>query len=205
MATLTITNLTSGQYNVSELYKTLAAGEAVSVERAASDIPGMKQIIEDVANGVLSMSVVYSAEELATGLMQPPWSVEAKDMAPVAAADPAAGLITIRKPFTAGVAGTADDVTIYAAGALPYKLRVLSAMAYIVTAIALSTIEVRSRAGGLGTLAGTLSSAATGNVDGTVPSNATVALATGATEGLFLRRSDRGVAGEVILTCRMES
>jgi hypothetical protein len=206
MAQLTVTNLSGRQFFLADIYKTLEIGEVVTFDRASVDIPNMRALIEGVAASELSLAVVYDAEELASGLMQPPWSVEAQDMAPVAATTPASGLVTIRQAFVAGGgAPGADDVTIYAANALPYKLRVLSAMAYIVTAVALSTIEVRSRAGGLGTLAASLSSAATGRVDGTVPANATVALSPGATEGLFLRRSDKAVVGEVILTCRLES
>jgi hypothetical protein len=203
MAQLTITNLTANPYFVSEIYKTLAAGESVVAERAASDIPGMEQLIKDVASGVLSMSVVYTAAELATGLMQPPWSVEAQDMALVNAADPAAGTFTIRKAFTALGAGVPDDVTIWAANALPFKFRVLDAIAYIGTAIALSTLDIRTRAGGAGTQLASTASATTGRQTNTL--NGSVVATPGTLEGLFIRRSDRGVAGEVLLTCRLEN
>jgi hypothetical protein len=203
MAKLTITNLTSSQYFVTEIYKTLEAGESVTIDRASSDIPNMTQLIKDVSSSILSLAVAYTTEELSTGLMQPPWSVEARDMALVNATDPAAGDFTIRTAFTALGAGVPDDVTIYAANALPFKFRVLDAIAYIGTAIVITTLDVRTRAGGAGTQLANMSSAATGRQTNTL--NGSVVATPGTLEGLFVRRSDRGVAGEILLHCRLEN
>jgi hypothetical protein len=115
---------------------------------------------------------------------------------------PAAASIGItfddRRVFTAGVAGTADDVTIYNADA-PFAFRIVDVKVLISTAVGGSTVQLRDTSGGGGSaLSSALSSAATG----TVRNNDTASRLVSANGSVFLRRSDRGVAGEVIFTCR---
>lgn len=204
MATLVITNLAAVPVPLSDLgSKTLAVGESVTIERAGSDLARMKSVIAATGRGDISVAVTPSADELASGLLAPPQSVQGADVAPVAAADVFGGpLIVVRKTFTAAPAGAPDDVTLAALGGLPYKFRVVGGFLYLSAAVGASTATVRSRSGGAGTaLAAFDSSLSVG-----VPTNtATAAIAPASTEGLFLRRSDRSIAGEVILLLRRES
>lgn len=123
----------------------------------------------------------------------------------------ASGGGTVSEPFTVyvpcasgGASGTADDVTVWNAAA-PFALRIIDASLLVSTAVALSTAALRTASGGGGSVV--LPDASTPTVTfstGTVgPHDQTaVATATVASGGsLFLRRSDRSVVGELILTC----
>lgn len=204
MATLRITNVDSSELFLSDIYSTIAVGKYVDVTRDASDIPRMQSLASAIADGKATLAVTYSADELASGIMAPPAAIGAADMAPVASTDKASGLVLIRIPMTALAAGTADDVTGYAVNTLPFKFRVCDAWAHVSANIAASTLSVRTQAAGAGTLLATLSGNATGRNSMTAPTASAVATP-GATEGLFVRRSDRAVAGEVMLLCRVES
>jgi hypothetical protein len=108
---------------------------------------------------------------------------------------------TIRKTFAALVTGQADDVTLYAAAA-PFKFRILDVVAKVSAAVALSTLTLRTATGGGGSaLSSDLSSATTGTKRDDATASATVAAA----GSVYLRRSDRAVAGEVIITCVREA
>ena len=100
-----------------------------------------------------------------------------------------------RTTFAAGAAGTADDVTIYNASA-PFAFRIVDAYVLISTAIALSTVQLRDTSGGGGAA---LSSALTSATAGTIRNNDTATPTVASGGSVFLRRSDRGVAGEVIV------
>ena len=103
----------------------------------------------------------------------------------------------IRVPFSAAAAGTADDVTIYNAAA-PFGFRITDCHVKISTAIGGSTVQLRSASGGGGSaLSSALSSAATG----TARNNDTDSRSVSSGGSLFLRRSDRGVAGEITINC----
>jgi len=96
--------------------------------------------------------------------------------------------------LTAGVAGTPDDVTVWNANA-PYPLEIIRTDVRI-TAASGGTIEGRSASGGLGSpLTETFSSATLGlaPIIASLASLATIAL----NGSLFIRRSDRAVAGKV--------
>lgn len=103
-----------------------------------------------------------------------------------------------------GAAGTADDVTIWNANA-PFALRVLDATLRVSTAVGASTAALRTASGGGGSVVlpdpaaatQTFSTATTGPHDDVATATATVASG----GSLFLRRSDRSVVGELILTC----
>lgn len=103
----------------------------------------------------------------------------------------------IRRPFAAGGGGAPDDVVIYAA-ATPFPFQILDTVLVVATAVGASTCTLRDTAGGGGAaLSDTLSSAATGYVRNAALT-ATPTLAAGST--LTVRRSDNGVAGEIIIT-----
>jgi hypothetical protein len=103
----------------------------------------------------------------------------------------------IRVPFSAAAAGSADDVTIYNAAA-PFSFRITDCHVKISTAIGGSTVTLRSASGGAGSaLSSALSSAATG----TARNNDSDSRAVATNGSLFLRRSDRGVAGEITINC----
>ena len=106
----------------------------------------------------------------------------------------------IRQSFPAALTGNPDDVTVYAAGALPFRMRIANIWGYVATAVGAVTVNVRSAAGGAGTDVGTVAFGATGYIAMTpVVANTTIELTPGATIGLFLRRSNDTVAGEVLM------
>ncbi len=95
-----------------------------------------------------------------------------------------------------GAAGTADDVTIYNANA-PFAFRILDVTWLVSTAVALSTVQLRDTSGGGGAA---LSSALTSAVAGTARNNDTATRTVAAGSSVFLRRSDRAVVGEIVIT-----
>ena len=202
MASILITNLTAEAVSIGDLYTSVPASGTLTVQRPATALAAMPSLQKAIADGKVAAAVTYDAWETASGLLTPPAATDAADAAPVAAGDTAALEQTIRKAFTAGTPGTADDVIIYAVNTLPYKMRIMDAVANISTAIARATADVRSQAAGAGTLVCSLDAATTGRKEMATPS---VVLTPGASVGLYIRRSDRGIAGEVVLTVRRES
>ncbi len=101
----------------------------------------------------------------------------------------------IRVAVTAGTPGTADDVTIYNANA-PFAFRILDVLWLDATAIALSSVQLRDTSGGGGAA---LSSVLTAAVTGTARNNDTATRTVALNGSVFLRRSDRGVAGEILI------
>jgi hypothetical protein len=100
--------------------------------------------------------------------------------------------VAVAVTFPAGGGGAADDVTIMAT--VPYQVRVLDVILMTSTAVVGSSAVVRNQAGGAGTaLSSTLATAATGTVRNNDTATRTTSL------GLFLRRSDSGVAGTVVV------
>lgn len=99
--------------------------------------------------------------------------------------------------FAAGAGGAADDVTIYSSNA-PFAFRILDVTLLISTAIALSSVQLRSASGGGGAA---LSSSLTSVVTGTTRNNDSSTPTVAASGSVFLRRSDSGIAGEVIILC----
>lgn len=96
--------------------------------------------------------------------------------------------------FAAGTPGTADDVTILVAA--PFDFQIVDVLLLVSTEIGGSTVQLRDTAGGAGSvLSSALSSAATGTVRNNDTETRDVA-----EDGLVtLRRSDRGVAGQVMV------
>jgi hypothetical protein len=211
MASLSITNISASAFFLNDVYVDIAAAQTLVVSRSPAEISSMAGLQAAVADGVLTASIAYTADELASiPLPSPiaPGSVSALAVAPVAAAAIDSAPVIFRKAFASGGApGTADDVTIYAVNTLPYKVRILNAFASISTAVGGSGLTIRSAAGGAGTLAATISSAATGvnPVMSLGAGDASVVLTPGASVGLFVRRSDRSVTGEIVITARREA
>lgn len=197
MATIVVTNVGASEVYCSDLYTSIAAGASVTTTRTAGDLSRMAGLHALVAAGSCTVAVTYSDAEKASGMVDTG-----------AAASAAAGLgdtDVIRVPLVAGTPGTADDVTVYAVNTLPYKkLRVLDAYAVISTGIA-GTLQVRSAAAGAGTLCAEIDSTNTGRAGQTATVTASQVLTNGASVGLFVRRSDRGVAGEVHIVVRPET
>jgi hypothetical protein len=110
--------------------------------------------------------------------------------------DGLAPLLTLRKAFTAGGGGAADDVVIYNANA-PFGFRILDAWLFVSTGVALATATLRTATGGGGSA---VSDAFVASAAGTIKLSAQQQTNTIAANGtLVLRRSDNGIAGEVVL------
>lgn len=205
---ITVTNITSPSAPVTlgDIYKTLAnTGDFVQFTRKASDLPRMTSLQAALAAGAVSIVIVPTADEVASGLLAAPQTVQAVDMAPVAAAGIDAPEITLRVPIVAGVGGAADDVTVYAAGALPYKFRILWARMVVAATPGASTAAVRTRAAGAGTLLATMNTGTAGLVPSPNSGFATSVVTPAALDGLFVRRSDNTIGGELHICIRRES
>jgi hypothetical protein len=202
MAELQITNTDISSLYLGDFYTTVEPGKTVTVERPASDLPRLTTLQKALAEGKASLSVTYSADEAASGLHAPPSVIEAGDIAPVAGATPAAPLVTIYKPLVAGGGGSPDDVEIYPVDGLPFKFRILDLVVYVSSSPGASTVEIRDEAGGGGNLLASADTATTGRKvnaeEGTGIADQS------ATTGLFVRRSDDAIAGEVVITARAE-
>jgi len=204
MADVTITNLTTSPLYLGDLYTTIAASSSITVSRYASDLSRMKSLQDAVAAGTAAVSVAPTANELASGLMTADASVQAADLAAVAAANAAAPEQIIRKSFTTA---STTDIAIYAANALPYKMRIIDVFLIISTQQSASAVQLWSGAAGTGT-AVTSSTATTsaGRVAMPLTGNATVVLTPGALVGLFLLpNATSGVVGEIEIVLRRES
>jgi hypothetical protein len=104
---------------------------------------------------------------------------------------------TIRKAYSALTPGTADDVTVLASA--PFAFRILDSWLDTGSAaVGASTATLRTASGGGGT---TLSSALDTEVALATARNSGVTKQVAEGGAVFLRRSDRGVSGEVILLC----
>lgn len=133
------------------------------------------------------------------------WSVVAKSASLDADAAGLSDGQVIRVAFTAGTPGTADDVTLYAAN-LPRKYRVLDTQLLITTAIAAQTVQLRDAAAGAGNaLSDLFVCTAVGRQRDLGVGIANVTPTVAANGSIYLRRSDRGLAGEIILWVRPEA
>jgi len=202
MATLEITNVVSEEVYLVDLYTSVGVGETKTIERSATDLPRMKSLHEAMADGKVTLSVQYSADEVGSGLHAPPATIEAVDIAPVAAGSPAAGLAVFYAPLLAGGGGAPDDVEIFPPASLPFKFRVVDFALYVSAAVGASSVEIRDEAGGAGNKLASASAAAVGRIPNA--ENQTAVATPAATKGLFARRSDSGIGGEVVLFVRPE-
>jgi len=199
MATITVSNPGSTAVYCGDLYCSIAAGGSVTTTRAVSDLSRMASLQSLIAAGTVTMSIVYSAAERASGLV-PETEV-------AAAATGVGDMETLRFTLTAGGGGSPDDVTLYDLGALPYKkFRIVDAYAYVSAGNSGGrTIQIRTASGGSGTLCAEISAATGGRTEQTTSVTATSAITNSSTVGLFARRSDSAIAGEVVIQIRIES
>jgi len=203
-----VTNITSPSeaVTIGDIYRTLAvSGDSVTFSRTASDLSRMASLQALVSAGKVSVVVTPTADELASGLLTPPQTIQAQDMQPVAAAVVDAPEVVLRIPIPAGVGGAADDVTVYALNAFPYKCRILWARAIVGATPGASTVELRTQSGGAGTLLATLNTGALGLVPSPNTGFATSVVTPGAAVGLFARRSNNTIGGEIHVCVRRES
>lgn len=186
---VTITNLSAtDQIYISSAMKTIEASGTLEISRTPSEMEQDLGLKAQVVAGSVSLAFTAEAsDDVSTS--SPAANVPATD---------AAGLgdvFAIRKAFTAGVTGAADDVTVYAANA-PFAMRILDVTMYVSTANAGDTITLRSATAGGGSVqSSALSLASTGVVRNA--HTATVTVAKGGS--IYLRRSDRDCAGEVVI------
>jgi hypothetical protein len=206
---VTVTNTTSPSeaVTIGDIYKTLEkTGDTVTFSRKGSDLSRMTSLQTLVAAGKVSVVVVPTADELASGLLTPPLAIQAADIQPVAAAVVDAPDVTLRISVPAGVGGGADDVTVYPLNAFPYKARVMWARAIVSATPGASTVALRTQPGGAGLLLATLSTAAVGPVPAPAAGfNASTVVTPGAGVGLFVRRSNNTIACEIEVTLRRET
>lgn len=203
MATLTVTHLGSpgdDPIRINEVYAETKVGDPLVFDYSANSIPQLKSLMEAMAAGTVSLSVAYTADEIASGLHNPPQVVEAADIAPVLAADYASGAILVRVDLVAGGGGSPDDTPVYAAGALPSELRVVDMWGFLGTSGG-TVITAEDEAAGAGTTLASVPSTGTGRVDATTADGLA---APSATTGLFVRRSDDAAEGVVYLLLRPE-
>lgn len=201
---VTVTNISAAPVGISDLYTTIAVGGSVVFKRSASELSSMVSLQKAAADGLVTVAATMEAHESASGLATAPGSVEAVDMAAVAAGAAASGEVTFRKAFTS-VAST--DIAIYAANALPYKMRILDAYLLISTVQAGSTLRLYPQAAGAGTpITDATSAAVAGRIPMPLTGNTSQVLTPGATIGLFLLPSAHsGIVGEVVITARRET
>lgn len=110
----------------------------------------------------------------------------------------------IHQSFAAGGGGSPDDVIIYNANS-PFAFRILDIQVVVATAVGASTLQLRGATGGAGaTYSDAFDSSATGRARdaGAGGDDATDLIAKNGT--VVLRRSDNGVAGEVLIFVRRE-
>lgn len=97
--------------------------------------------------------------------------------------------------FAAGAGGSADDITLVSA-ATPFAMRVLEVITVTTTGVMAATCTLRTATGGAGTaLSSAMAAASAGRTSSTLSTTTEVA----AGSSLVLRRSDSGIAGEVII------
>ncbi len=204
MATIVLKNLTSSEIHLSDLGvvigksgvtdSTVGRIETVTVTRPAADVQKWLGVAALVADGDLTMTVTLSADEIAAGI--------AGDVGAVASTDLLSDVVMIRKAFTAGAGGSADDVTIWAAGAVPAKMRVLDVTLLVATNVTSATCTLRTATAGGGSA---LSTALSANATGTARNAATASAVVATTDAMVIRRSDSGIAGEMLILARREA
>ena len=214
MASVDITNLTTDPLLLQDLYTTIPAGATITISRPVPALSAMPTLMAAITNMQAAAAITLTAAETGSSLVTATpiafnianGSVTAVDVAPVLAATAESADITIRKSFTAAAAGAQDDVTIFAANALPYKMRILDVYV-LVSAVGTGahTLTLRDQAAGAGTSIAVCDSAATGRISPSSAFAATTLVTPGVTVGLFLRRADRDAAGEVVVLARRES
>jgi len=202
MATFTIVNTSSSEVHLGDFYTTLAAGATLTLsDRSPNEVPDLKSVTDALAAGTITFSITYTANEYAQSMTAAANSVAAADLQETSLSEYKASPVQVFwAPFPAGATGLADDVVAMYAGTMPYPVHITHCICRISTAVASETIQIRNEAAGAGLLLGAFSGAATGNPVDTV--TASSGFSPSATNGLFVRRSHDGIAGEAFIYCR---
>jgi hypothetical protein len=182
---VTLTNLSSTTpVYVSSLYTTIAASSSIQTKRTYAQVSEDVQIMTLVNAGSVSLAYTEEAGDDAAGLGGLDAGVAFSQ--------------TIRKTFAAGAGGSADDVVIFnATTPAPFAFVITDVTAIISTAVSASTVQLRDTAAGAGTtLSDALATASTG-VKRNAAATTAPAVARGGT--LIIRRSDSGIAGQVLV------
>ena len=203
MASVTITNLSATEpLLIQDLYTSILPASSVIVQRSASQISSMTALQSAISAGLAAVSVTLSADEIASGLAQAAGTVQALDLAPVDATDVAAPLVVLRKSFAVVAGGAADDVVIFAASTVPYKMRILDVFALVSTQGNTGAFELRTAVGGAGTLVASVTNSGTGRLAMAATASAVVAT----TDALTIRRTtNSNSVGELVILARREN
>lgn len=204
MATFIITNISAGTVHIGDFLLDIPAGATASISgRDGSEVPGLFHVRQKLLAGLITFRVEYTGDEIASGFNAPPNSVGGDDTQEVAAAELLAVPMSIYEDIAAGAGGAADDATIYAVDSLPFKFRILQVWLDVETPVGASSATLRDEAAGAGQTLATFDTATVGIK--TSSSDLGLVVTPSATTGLFLRRSDSGVAARVVLFGRRES
>jgi len=186
---VTLTNLSgTDSFYISQLYRQLAPGESVTTRRTMAQIDADASLKALIVAGSIGISYTEeSGDDIAGGGGLEPGIIECR---------------TVMVSVPAGAGGAPDDVAVYNANA-PYAFDIVDVTFLCSTLVAGSTVTLRSASGGGGTAqSDALNTAATGikrNATATAP----VAVAKGGS--VFLRRSDSGVAGTLLISIARKS
>lgn len=143
-------------------------------------------------SGILGWSCTTGSEAGGT------WKILTVDQAVTLDSSAELGTVKVlQKTFTALTTGSADDVTILdGTPGLPYACKVIDVQLFVTTEVGGSTCTLNTATGGGAAISSDMSSNAKGHVrDAGIASGAVAVLAAG--DDLYLRRSDRAVAGTV--------
>jgi hypothetical protein len=185
---ITVTNVSADQVYVSAARKTLDAAESFVFSRSQAQYDAEVALKQMVADG--TVTATFAAED--SDIVNTGETVVAPGPDSMGVSD----LLVLRKAFTAGTTGSADDVAV--ALAVPFGFRIVDVKLVVLTVKAAATVTLRTAtAGGGSALSEALSVATAGYVRLGTASTATTTVAAGG--NVYLRRSDRACAGELLI------
>lgn len=197
---IVVSNVSASPVWVSDLHCSIAAGGSITTTRYLTDLSRMVALQGFLEAGTLTMATTPSAAELAANVGMLGLGT--------AGAVPSTQLntqeFTLRYAFAAGGGGSADDKTIFAVNAVPYKFRVMNMYAVVATAVSAKLLQLRTALTGGGTLLAECSGGTAGYEAGTSTVTASQVVTPGSAVGLILHRTDSGIAGEVFVKGRLE-
>lgn len=169
---------------------------AASIVQAALAVTGIPQGYEVIANQ--SDPATYPDAAYGGSLVSAVNALAPASGAGTSASPEIGRLFEVRVAFTAATTGTADDITIFAANA-PCKFRIIDCYLDVTTADSGATGTLYTAAAGGGTACSSaLSTTSTGKIRDNITTGTPTIAAGGS---LYLRRSDRAFAGEIVLIC----
>lgn len=209
MADFTFINLTADPQYIGDFGTPVlivpASGQYTITDRESTELPAARDLQGLIADGSLDFVMTPTQDEIDSGLLSPPVSISGDDMQPVDATSVTAAIGTFHKEFAAGGGGAPDDVVLFAANAIPFKCRLLDVVFHVTTFIGASSITLYDEAAAAGSSIAAADSSAVGRKVDTTRTATFVLDQSTAAKGLFLYRSDSGVAGSVTITYRREN